>query len=321
MRGLVGVPALWQSWLGGEFDAFSRAFLRKRKGRTESYPCPRECGCAHGIVERRDGALVAVCRCEPWNCDDFAVTAAQASLLELDWRGLGRALCAALKCEQRETDLGLCGARQIGGFSAAAVPVVLSVQDSRKDFNNVVASVASRLGKPFILLAPTSRFVDAGSLGVLKGAGAGFFDLETHVLLMPSGKLQAKTNPMELFAAFVPEPDGQAADDVARQLFGVVKALDSKNVVRKAPVLTVFRLYFVDGLSRAQVAKRCGCVASLITSRIKQIEQTLGKKRDELRGMSSHFQGIEDSLSDSRARRIDRKRSIYGDSPAGEQEE
>jgi hypothetical protein len=60
--GLAGVPALWQAWLGSDFTGFSAAFLRKRPGLAKSYPCPRDCGCAHEIITRRDGSLVAVCR-------------------------------------------------------------------------------------------------------------------------------------------------------------------------------------------------------------------------------------------------------------------
>ena len=37
IRGLVGVPALWRSWLGGDFGAFRGAFLRQRPERAESY--------------------------------------------------------------------------------------------------------------------------------------------------------------------------------------------------------------------------------------------------------------------------------------------
>jgi hypothetical protein len=264
---------------------------------------------------------VAVCACEPWNGDDFALAAADLVLLELSWSKLGRALCRALECDVRDTDLGMPGARQIGAFSPTAVPVVLSIQDDRDDFRQALGGIVSRVGKPFILLAPTSGFLDAGALDMLRGARAEFFDLETHVLLLPSGALQAKKNPAELFSGFVSSTADRAPDEVARQLFAVVKALDSERVVRKAPVMTVFRLYFVEGRSRAEVAKRCGCVPGLVTSRITQIEAKLGRTRDQLRVMSAQFEEIEDSLSDPRAKKTYRKGAAYGDSPDGEPEE
>jgi len=249
------------------------------------------------------------------------VTAAQAVLLELNWSRLGRALCGALKCDVRETDLGLSGAEQIGAFSTAAVPVVLSIQAERGEFRNVVAGVAARVGKPFILLAPTSRFVDAGCLGVLKAARAECFDLESVVLLMPSGKLQARKDPLVLFGVFLPDSSGPDPAEVARGVLAALEKLDSQGKFRRAPPSAVLRLYYGQGLSRKAVAKECSCVPGLITKRMKLIEGTLRMTRAALRGLSPHFQQIEDSLSDSRARRIDWKRSIYGDSPADEQEE
>ena len=320
VRGLVGVPALWQSWLGGEFAAFNRAYLRKRPGRAESYPCARGCGCAHELVPRADGSFVAVCACDPADCEDFGVTLADAALLELNWARLGCALCGALKCDGRDTELG-AGVRQIGAFSSAAVPVVLSVQDDRDDFRQALAGVVARLGGPFILLTPTSRFVDASGLEMLRGARAECFDLETHVLLMGSGALQAKTNPVELFAAFLPGAREPAPEDVARRLFALVEELESEGKWRKAPVTKVFHLYCVKGLSRAKVAEGCGCVPGLVTLRLKLIEKKLGRKPIDLRELSSHFEEIEDAVSDSKAAFISRKHAIYGSSPDSDQDE
>ncbi len=321
IRGLVGVPAEWGRALGDSFGGFRGAFLRERRELARSYPCAVGCGRMREVVGHGDGSFVALCTCEPARGEDFALAREDLVLLELDLGRLGRALCRALGCDARPNDLGVPGARQIGAFSAAAVPVVLSIQDEREGFREAVAGVIAAIGKPFILLAPTSGFVDGAVLGRLKGAGAALFDLESHVVLLPSGKLQAKKNPMELFAAFLPGASGPAPEEVARQVFAMVKALDTERVVRKAPVLTVFRLYFAEGLSRAEVAKRCGCVASLITDRLKQIERRLGKTRDQLRVISPQFEKIEDSLSDSRARRIYRKVAAYGDSEDGDEED
>jgi hypothetical protein len=262
-----------------------------------------------------------VCACDPPNCEDFAVTLAEATLLELNWSRLGRALCGALKCDARDTDLGVAGARQIGAFLAAAVPVVLSIQDDREDFRQALAGVAARLGRPFIFLVPTSGFMDAVGLDMLRGARAAFFDLQTNVLLTPSGVLQAKESPMELFSAFVPDAAGPAADEVARRVFAMVEALEAPGKWRKAPVTKVFQLYCVKCLSRAEVAKRCGCVPSLVTLRLKFIGKKLGRKPIELRQLSAQFDQIEDSLSDPRAKATYRKGAIYGDSPDDEQEE
>jgi hypothetical protein len=177
---------------GGDFSTFERAFLNKRAAPGKSCPCPRECGCAHDLVERADGSFVAVCTCDPWNCDDFSVALDEAALLELNWLRLGRAICHAFECDFRETDLHLPLTRQIGSKFASAVPVVLTIRDGREDFRRTVAGVVAQFGKPFILLGPTSGFLDANSIGLLHGARVEFFDLASHVTLLPGGVLQAR---------------------------------------------------------------------------------------------------------------------------------
>jgi hypothetical protein len=314
---LTAVPVVWQSWLGDNFVPFSQAFLRKLPRRATSYPCARECGCFHQIIERPDGSLIGVCRCDPWNCDDFAISLTEAALLELNWSRLGRAISAALGCDPRETDLGIYGARQIAAFSAAAIPVVLIIQDSKEHFNYALMSAAARLGERFIILAPTSRFLDGPTTGLLKTGRAGFFDLNSHISMLPNGTLQARKTAGELFSPLLPATAEPTSANTALQLFALVEALDSENPLRKAPTITVFRLSFVQGLPRKAVAKQCDCVPSLITLRIREIETKLGRKRSELLQFSSHFQAIEDSLSDPRARRISRTRAAYGDPPLG----
>ena len=101
-----------------------------------------------------------------------------------------------------------------------------------------------------------------------------------------------------------------ASDDDARRLFALLKALESEGNYRKAPVTRVFQLYCLDGLTRDEVAKKCHCVPSLVTLRLKAIEARLGRKATELRQLSGHFERIAESLTDERARRINRASAL-----------
>jgi hypothetical protein len=105
------------------------------------------------------------------------------------------------------------------------------------------------------------------------------------------------------------------SEDEARRLFALLRALELESNFRKAPVTRVFMLYCLDGKSRDAVARDCNCSPSLITLRLQAIERKLGRKPAELRQFSDHFERIADSLSDSRARRIDRRRAIDGSEP------
>jgi hypothetical protein len=124
------------------------------------------------------------------------------------------------------------------------------------------------------------------------------------------------------FKGAKPLGEDAVSDDEARRLFALLRELDSVGQPRKAPASMVFRLFCQEGLSRVEVAKRCGCVESLVTLRLKQIEAKLGRKPAELRQVSGHFERIEDSLSDPRARRLRRESAIdddrFGEEDAGE---
>src|SRR5580658_4587504 len=97
-----------------------------------------------------------------------------------------------------------------------------------------------------------------------------------------------------------------ASDDVARQVFALVKALESKTNFRKAPVTKVFQLYCLESLSCREVAKAYRCSPGLVSSRLKVIEEKLGRKPEQVRAFSAEFERIADSLRDSRARQISR---------------
>ena len=55
----------------------------------------------------------------------------------------------------------------------------------------------------------------------------------------------------------------------------------------KAPsVLTVFRLYCVDGYSADRVVQKCRCAKGTVMSRLRFIESRTGVKADQFRAMS-----------------------------------
>ena len=109
---------------------------------------------------------------------------------------------------------------------------------------------------------------------------------------------------------FPPEP---VSEDLARQAFALVKALDGDQGLREAPVFTVFRLYCMEGLSAQKVADKCHCSKATIINRLRMIARKTGRKPDQLRAYSAQFEQIETSLADPRARRIRQKNAIDED--------
>src|SRR5207253_2230014 len=66
--------------------------------------------------------LLAVCTCDPWNCPDLELTPAELVIHELNWPKLARALCLGLGLDFKFTEFSLQQTRQLGSWSADAVP-------------------------------------------------------------------------------------------------------------------------------------------------------------------------------------------------------
>lgn len=199
----IGVAADWQSFVGGAWTAFQRGFLDQCDAAARSYCCSHECGCAHRVVHHDDGSIVAVCECDPWNCDNISLTATDVVEWEFNRTRLARAMCRGMELEYRPQDLGLPWTQQVATFSSNAVPVVMTIQQERHEFRQVVAELATRWREGFILFTPTSRFVDGRVHELLSHARAKFYDIESHFDLTPSGELKARRRADEMFATFV----------------------------------------------------------------------------------------------------------------------
>lgn len=305
------VAAEWQAWTGEDFSAFKAAFLQKALWLAVSHPCPRECGCAHEIVPNNDGSGVAVCQCDPSSCDDFPVSADDRVIYRLNRAKLGRAIAKAFGCDARTAEFGLPRTWQVAAFGNSPLPVVLTLQPDAVEFASIVRQLVGQLGEWFILLAPTSRFLDGNTQGLLKKAKAGFFDLESNLTLLPSGLVQARKSGGELFSQFAPEVKEPGAETVAAQLFALVEKLDADERLKNPSVLRVFRLYCGRGLTAQAVADKCRCVKATVLNRLKMIHKATGKDPKGLRAYSPFFNKVEAAITDSRAEYIHRKALVH----------
>ena len=312
------VAAEWTEWAGEQFPALRSAFLSDARKRARFIPCPRGCGCEHEIVEREGGKLAALCRCEPWNCEDLMVTSAEAALLELNTAKLGREICRAFDGTPKETDLGVQGTKQIGSFGNGALDLVLILRPDSESFNHAVTQLVARLPERFILLAPTRRWLNGNASAWLKTAKAGFFDLESNLVLLPSGKLQAIRSGGELFSPYLPMASQPTDESLAQQVFALIEKLESGRRLKSPSVMEVFRLYCIMGKSTEQIVDICHCAKGTVINRLDAIRRVTGKNPKELQAFSPHLQRIEESITDSRAKYIHRKTLVHD---AGEPED
>lgn len=313
------VAAEWAKCSGEHFATLRSTFLRDTHRRSVFVPCPRGCGCQHEIVERTGGGLVGICRCEPWNCEDFSVATAEITLWALNTSKLGRAICRAFECDARETKMPSPRTWQIGTKFPNSVPVFLTIQSERESFRRAVLELSARLRQKFILLAPTTRFMDAASLELLETAKAGFYDLESNLNISAVGNLSPTSVPGKLFQAFAPGAAEPAPESAAAQIFALIEKLDANERLKTPSVMQVFQLYCGRGLTAQAIADKYHCAKATVLNRLKQIRKVTGKEPDELRAYSPHFNQVEENISDSRASNIHR-RALVDDGEDPEEE-
>jgi hypothetical protein len=337
----------WRRLAGADFEALG-SFLRTTQRRARDYPCLAElrCGCRHELVELDDDRWLARCECEMSGCDAARLTTDDLWIHELDALRFGNTVAGALGFEATGAAGLITAAPNVwpaGIHGETRSPVFLFLCPDQGRMLANLEALAGNCGEPFIVLAPTARARSEVVGSFLQRERCAFIPLSSVLEL--NGEKFTVIHPVEPmlreFERRLVGGDGLTKavekigrdveavrkemrtasqsepvdENVARQLFALVKQLESERAWRKAPILQVFRLYCMEGLSRDQVAKECGCVPSLVSLRLQQLEKKVGRKPTELRQFSSHFERIEDSLSDSRARRIHRRGLVdeYGD--------
>jgi hypothetical protein len=89
----------------------------------------------------------------------------------------------------------------------------------------------------------------------------------------------------------------------AQRVFGVLRKLRIETGVRKAPLHTVFEYMVMQGLSGEETARKCKCVPSLISARVKTLQERFGMSVDQLRNYASPLSEMEATVKGDRRRR------------------
>ena len=210
---LAAAALAWHQLLGPEFEAAAALCLRATERRADRVPCPRECGCGHRVVPGRRG-LVGVCDCDEPDCEDLVLRDADLVIWEVDIGKLGRKIAWALECQPLELRLLVPRTRQVGSLSESGVGVLLAVARDRDEFQQVITALVAESGQPFVLVAPTSRFVDRRCRELLEKRQAEFLDLASCFTIEADGSLKTKRPAKQLLARFAPAARGGGAEAV-----------------------------------------------------------------------------------------------------------
>jgi hypothetical protein len=211
----------WRLRLEQNFQPVATLALRRTEREVRWVPCPDGCCGGHRVVPVRQGGggFLGVCDDDEPMCEDLNLPTELVRVWEMDFARLGRAVARVLECAARDDEMGPSRTWQIGAFGAAGMPVVLTMPREAAEFRQAVAEVTLRLREHFILLAPTSRFMDATCHGILKTAKAGFFDLGSLLTLEADGSLRALRTVPELFAPYLPATAAPVAGREAGNVF------------------------------------------------------------------------------------------------------
>jgi hypothetical protein len=328
----------WQNELGADFP-LARAFLRPTSQQVESYPYsrPKSCGCRHRVIFESPEDVSAVCDCEESGCEPILLGPDGLIVHALDGRAFSAAIRKAFDFSGIES-AGFDGLRSyvVGSWGIRRSHIFFNVPINESGLLKEIDRLCAAIPDPFVLLTPTSRFctpivqralrrqgcAQMALDGVLRLSSLGVLELvpaakaAVDALLGDFGKRVAEGKPLELAIARVEEKlnviakirqqSEPVSEDVARQALEIVRKLDAGDRIKKPSLLTVFRLYCVNGMSAGQIALRVSCSKGVVMKRLKLLAEKTGIPAARLRTYSAQFEKIEDGLADSRARRIDR---------------
>lgn len=305
---LAAVRQGWSVALGPAYES-ARAFLRDSGTKASEYPCPRGCGCQHLVVRHDEGDIVAACQCEDSSCPNLKITDDDTRVFELDEARLGRAIARGLECQPVDVALGVPRVRQIAALGYPPMPIVFTICHSPDGFLQTVTALVATLRQRFIVLTPSTRFVDARAQALLASVGAGFSDLEGILTLERGGRLSARHTAGELFSSYLPPQPEPMNRGEAERVFALAKCLEDGPKVTKAPLLRVFNLLVREGLSQREAARECDCTPSLVSKRVQAIEAIMKRPIEELRLLGRELGEMSTRPSSRRGGRTHRNRN------------
>jgi len=205
VNGLAAVTAEWQALLASDYEAF-RKFLRPTSQHATCYPClaTPPCGCAHEVIIHAPNDIVAVCRCEPQDCETTAVQRQDLVIYEVNLGALGESIASTLGLVRDNTVVAdLRRTLRVGTYCPLPgyrVPVYLTIQLEPDDFQRVVETLVVDNDEPFVLLAPTQELFSPACEKRLQKRKAQFLPLADTLAWQQDGTLIPRVPPEALLS-------------------------------------------------------------------------------------------------------------------------
>jgi len=285
--------AAWFSWkcrFGDALPLVQAWFLKPAKKRAETVPCPLTCGCIHRVLPDNR----AVCGCG--DCEDIVLEDTDAEAWMVNWSGLGNRVREAFDLEHKAMRPTANKVWQVGSFGGDALQIIMVVQPDRIGFNEAIAQLVARTTKRFVVLTPTATHHDMESRELLATKKAGLHALESHLTILPSGRVVAKTTAGELLSTYLPTIETSIEDAAAMRMFAMRKKLRIAGKNHKAPHNDVFDLVVMEGRSQEYVAREFECSPGLISKRVDEIEIIMDLKLDRMKTLAQRTKDMDSTV-------------------------
>lgn len=213
--GLLDVPAWWEHSCGDDFPVI-QPFLLPTNEFGYRYPCPRyprDVECPRRIIDYGDGEFAAICQHSHQFCERISLTPREALIHTLDVAKLASTLAPVLRIRPQKAR-ELCQLWEIGVSIAPATrncPAFLAIVTPADQLQRSLHEILLSHPTPFLLLAPTSRFVTADHIRLLDRHKSHFVSLEEAVGVDGDGRFVPLQPAGEEEAAPTPVADRQAA--------------------------------------------------------------------------------------------------------------
>ncbi len=195
----AAVLAGWQAGLGTDFTNAAPFFLPTARV-AEVYPCTNQppCGCAHEVIAHDAPArIVAVCRCDPPECDPINLEPKHIVVHELNQLMFCRAIRRGFQFDdppdERAVIPGSPNVWPVGVYGPLRSPVYLLSRPSEPEFLREVGNLITAQAAPFIILAPTDHHQSASVMAVLQRHHSAVISLMHSLVLCAVGRFRVTT--------------------------------------------------------------------------------------------------------------------------------
>lgn len=226
--GLLEVSVWWEHLCGDDFPVI-RPYLLPTDVFGHRYPCPRyprDGECPRRIVDYGDGEFAAICQHSHQFCERIPLTPKEALIHTLDVAKLTATLAPVLKIRPQKLR-EFSRLREIGVSIAPATrnsPAFLAIVTSTDQLQRSLHELLLSHPTPFLLLAPTSRFLTADHLRLLDRHKSLFVSLEETVGVDDGGRFVPLQAVGEEDAPPTPVADRQAAVNAYHERHGAADA-------------------------------------------------------------------------------------------------